>query len=274
VTVLLTGEGADELFAGYTRYWAPQLSRCYRLLPEPVQRLAERLIGQGEVRRLGKLRHLLPLDPFNGAIRNSAFVAPDVLQTIWVKSPQAELSFRRNCLSYQPGIKISELVNNMLVLDQLTYLVAILDRQDKMSMAASVESRVPILDHRLVEFANSLPLSLKMRFGKNKVLLKKVALQVLPRAIVERRKVGFGVPVSLWLRDENGLGRYLDPLVHEGLGQWDCIDRSALKRLVDEHRSGVRDHGDILWILTSLEAWRQVFFKGQSMHCSHQRAEK
>jgi asparagine synthase (glutamine-hydrolysing) len=131
-------------------------------------------------------------------------------------------------------------------------------KMDKMSMAASVEARVPLLDHPLVEWAASLPAHLKVRGFSGKRLLKRLARRLVPREVVDRRKVGFTVPLSPWFR---GPLRDLlaDTLLSAAAAGRGYFEPGALRRLVDEHVTGRRDRARELWTLLTLELWHQAF---------------
>jgi asparagine synthase (glutamine-hydrolysing) len=145
--------------------------------------------------------------------------------------------------------------------DLQTYLVELLMKQDQMSMAASIESRVPFLDQDLVERAAAMPSSLKLRGWRTKAVLRAALADVVPPAILTRRKMGFPVPLGTWLRGE--FASVVDDLVlgprarARGL-----FDEAALRRLVAEHRAGAAQHGDRLWLLMNLEIWQRVFLDG------------
>jgi asparagine synthase (glutamine-hydrolysing) len=143
------------------------------------------------------------------------------------------------------------------LLDQETYLISILHRQDKMSMAAGIESRVPFLDYRIVEFANRLPTSFKIKFGSGKRIVKDVARHFLPAEIVDRRKSGFGVPLDRWFREDRGIGERLIALRDGPIP--DFLDRTELVRRIDDHRSGAEDHSEALWAVLNLCLWREAF---------------
>jgi asparagine synthase (glutamine-hydrolysing) len=144
-------------------------------------------------------------------------------------------------------------------LDLGTYLPEdVLVKVDRMSMAHSIESRVPLLDPPLVELALSLPLSLKIRHGERKYLLRQVAARILPDAVLAKRKQGFGVPLGLWFR-----GRlreaFGDVLGSSRAEQRGYFDRKAMRRVVDEHLSGKRDHEFRLWQLLMFELWSRAY---------------
>ena len=127
-----------------------------------------------------------------------------------------------------------------------------------MSMAASIEGRVPFLDHRLVELAATVPAGLKIRGGTTKFVLKHLARRHLPASIIDRRKAGFAVPVTAWLRRGGALEPYVDMLGEARTLQRGRLDRRALTTVVAEHRAGRRDHGELLWALINLELWQRM----------------
>jgi len=155
-------------------------------------------------------------------------------------------------------------MSRMLYVDTTLWLPdLLLARGDKMSMAASVEARVPLLDHKLVEFAASLPPNLKVKGLVRKYLLKKVARSWLPRGIIRRKKQGFPMPSSLWLRKE------ARPLLRDTLSAA-CLRRRGLfhpvvvEKLMSEHEQGTADHGSLLWGLISVELWHRVFLDSRA----------
>jgi asparagine synthase (glutamine-hydrolysing) len=144
-----------------------------------------------------------------------------------------------------------------------TYLVELLMKQDQMSMAASIESRVPFLDHALVEFAASIPARYSIQRLSGKHILKSAVQDLLPHSIAYRQKMGFPTPWAYWLA-----GPQLDDLermlseprtLERGL-----IERDAVRKLFAEHRAGRRDNGDRIWRLLNLETWQRVFLDGES----------
>jgi asparagine synthase (glutamine-hydrolysing) len=147
--------------------------------------------------------------------------------------------------------------------DLQTYLVELLMKQDQMSMAASIESRVPFLDHRFVEQAVAIPPSLKLRGWRTKAVLREALRGLVPDAILSRRKMGFPVPVGGWLRGP--FRPVVDELVLGSRARSrGLFDPAALQRLVDEHAAGA-NHGDRLWLLANLEIWQRVFLDGEDV---------
>jgi asparagine synthase (glutamine-hydrolysing) len=145
--------------------------------------------------------------------------------------------------------------------DLKTYLVELLMKQDQMSMAASIESRVPFLDHHLVEFAAALPDRLKLRGFRTKWILREAARDLLPAEILSRPKMGFPVPFGVWMRGPwNSIAR--DVLLDSRSRTRGIIDPAAIERLIDGHAGGSTDGADALWTLLNLELWYRTFIDG------------
>jgi asparagine synthase (glutamine-hydrolysing) len=147
--------------------------------------------------------------------------------------------------------------------DLQTYLVRLLMKQDTMSMAASIESRVPFLDHELVEHVARLPARAKLRGLTTKAVLREALVGLVPDPILRRPKMGFPVPIGRWLRGE------FWPLVREFVLSPRAAERGLLQprevaRLAAEHRSGAADHGERLWLLVNLEIWHRVVLESES----------
>lgn len=256
VTVVLTGEGSDELFAGYPRYRSGAM----------LQRLgaAGRLVGAGVARvipsrprsRWDKTKHALVQGPLRNVIEASRWVNDEELaQVLTVR--QSPIRPERVPLQPLNG----DLVARMLEQDQRNYLQALLMRLDKTTMAASLEARVPFLDHRLVELAASIPTSYKLRGLQTKYVIKRLAARRLPHRVVYRRKMGFPVPLGDWLRDCTGLGRYLDNLLEPRAIHRGYLAKTGVRETIDAHRRGFRDHREILWGLINLELWHREFLE-------------
>jgi asparagine synthase (glutamine-hydrolysing) len=272
VKVVLTGEGADETLAGYTRYaftlknaaW----DRGYRsVIPSAVRgairgSIADSKWISGKLRR--KLSHTFLAR--NGNSWASFYF--DNFFSAFSESDQAGLltnevlkecsagSAYRHVLDYWENSS-GETLHRLLYTDIKTYLVELLMKQDNMSMAASIESRVPFLDHPLVEFATNIPQNLQLGGFAGKRILKKAVEDLLPRSILYRQKLGFPTPFSRWLA-----GPQLDVirklLLEPRSMERGLFQRDAVERLFGEHREGYRDHYDRIWRLLNLELWQRV----------------
>jgi len=257
VTVVLTGEGSDELFGGYPRYLIPRLASMYRKLPFSAQRVLElgsRMLGD---HRVEKLRFYSLYSEEETLLYNAGFLNTSFPLDMATNSKRLNLEYRESNLKKSGAMSLDPLAR-LSLLDQQNYLVSILNRQDKMSMAASIESRVPMLDYRIVEFANTLPGEHKIRFARGKAIMKSVASKYLPRSIVRRRKSGFGVPLGRWMRNEQLVQGRLNNLVKNELLD-DVFGKDVIRKFVDEHKSGVLDHCEFLWSALNIVIWIEKF---------------
>jgi len=207
--------------------------------------------------RLRKLGAFATRDPREWLLHNNATVDPAAVARLFPSYTTDGFSFRGERLDAALA-SAPDHVTALAMLDFSTYLVSILDRQDKMSMAASIESRVPFLDNEIIDLARSLPLEHRQTFRHRKRVLKQVALRYLPAEIVYRRKSGFGVPLSHWFAGSGPVSTLLDDVTRsaeiDGL-----LDRGLLKQLVLEHRECSTDHSDLLWAVINLVLWRRRF---------------
>jgi asparagine synthase (glutamine-hydrolysing) len=160
----------------------------------------------------------------------------------------------------------SSLVNMLLAADLKTYLHELLMKQDQMSMAASIESRVPFLDHKLVEFAGRLPVAMKLRGLTTKYVLRRAMRGRLPDEILTRKKMGFPTPVGAWLRGPYA-GIVEEYVLSERAARRGIFDPAYVRRLVAEHRAGA-DHTERLWSLVNFEIWQRRFFDGEVVDAS------
>jgi asparagine synthase (glutamine-hydrolysing) len=260
VTVVLTGEGADELFAGYPRYLIARTCRNILTMPRVLRNLLGIAASLTPSRRMRKLGLFLPRDIDEIVVFNSFYVKQTLIRTILdIEYDYRQIIDSRISLLDTRAFSPDKMLDTLLYLELKTYLASILNRQDKMSMAAGIEARVPFLDHRLVEYGLRIPLKYKLTGLETKAVVKKLAERMLPREIVYRRKSGFGVPVPSWLRDKKGLGRYLELLSEPRFKQRGYFKPALVERLVAEHLAKRDDHSDILWELINLELWLRAF---------------
>ena len=273
VTVALSGDGGDELFAGYTRYTTgPMLWQRSTSLPAPLRHMAAAGIRAVPPAAWDCLAALLPASirpPQVGrrAHKLAAMIGAPDLDTLYRSFisywHDPEVAMRRHDLPPGPVWRrpvpdaVSDPVERMQFLDTITYLPDdILAKVDRATMAIGLEARVPLIDHRVVEFAWSLPPALKGATGPGKRLLRQVLYRHVPPALVERPKMGFGVPLGAWLAgpvrewSESLIGA--DRLRREGI-----FDPAPIRRIWDEHRSGRRNHEAQLWSILMFQAWQE-----------------
>jgi asparagine synthase (glutamine-hydrolysing) len=240
--VVLTGEGADEFFGGYDRYAKWKQLRLHggvaRAVPPPLWPL---------VKRYAYLRRFSHFDP---AIAASIYFDFLEVQRLF---PQLVFSTgERGSVSRQ----FTDFRDRLLAVDQTSYLPSVLMRQDKMSMAASVESRVPFAHFPLAKVINRLPRNIRVPGGVTKPLLKAIARKWLPADVVDRRKVGLTLPLNRWLKDETGFGRYLEFLTQPDSKLSGYTDRRMLREIVDNFRQAPASDGmSSLANLVNVELW-------------------
>jgi asparagine synthase (glutamine-hydrolysing) len=264
VKVVLTGEGSDELFLGYNRYrlahWNARLGRPYWALMPPGGRARVRqAINKlpGRFRRYAE-RSFLALEPGARALffEDSA-VFPAALQVALLNGHAADRDPYDTALELYEDASGGDL-DRMSRADLQTYLHELLMKQDQMSMAASVESRVPFLDDQIIELVAAMPSRFKLRGWKTKAILRAAVKDFVPAEILTRKKMGFPVPIGRWLRtDFAGMVRELvcsDRTLARGV-----FNADAVRRLADDHQTGRAQHGEQLWLLVNLEIWQRIF---------------
>lgn len=270
VTVALNGDGGDESFAGYERYAAMVLAEKYQALPKilrdavvgpAVNALPSSALKRGMIRNVKGLVNVGSLPSAERYIRWTSTFTEDMKVEIRNKvfvNGSREIDHKGFLESVLSDRDIS-LTDAMLLADILTYLPNdLLTKVDIASMAVSLEARSPFLDHELIEFAASLPPEMKLRGRQTKYLLKKVAERLVPRDVIYRQKMGFGMPVAKWLRGEMS-GLLDDTLLSKKFAGRGLFKPDAVARLVREHREGTHDHSWQLWSLLMLELWYERF---------------
>jgi asparagine synthase (glutamine-hydrolysing) len=275
VTVVLTGEGSDELFAGYDRYWATALNAralsIYQWLPRPARSALRAMILDGplpeRVRR--SLSHtVIGHDTMpDGLFFDNWFSAfpPAWQRRIAGPALQRELEDTDVYASHRSlydEAHARDLVDRLLYTDIRASLVELLMKQDQMSMATSIESRVPFLDHQLVEFAATVPSRHKIKGSSGKHLVKAALADLLPDSIRLRAKKGFPVPWEQWL-DERYAPGIEQLLLEPRSADRGWIQPDAVKQLFAAHRSKRVSHARQIWTLWGLELWARVFLDGE-----------
>jgi asparagine synthase (glutamine-hydrolysing) len=269
VKMVLTGEGGDELFAGYARYAGERFSPFFQHLPSAAKSLA--LAASEHVPGLRRQKLALnalcqgnEVDRIVNWFPLFAREAKHALLTDDLKHSVNGCDARDVFAEHLARTDATEPLHRMLYVDTKLWLADdLLARGDKTSMAASLEARVPLLDHKLVEFAASLPQNVKVKGLARKYLLKKVSKTWLPEEIVRRKKKGFPMPFSLWFRRENRsfLHDLLSPSVLRRRG---LFNPRYVGQLMAQHDGGFADHGPLLWGLINVELWQRVFMDSQA----------
>ncbi len=285
VKVVLTGEGSDEMLAGYGRYRTTIYNlalgtRYHNLAPEFVRTAVrngiERLSSGSKIRQKLSRTFLARSPDIESLYFDNFAVFPRSMQPELLTAETRDLIGLND--PYE-GVRrllkrtaATSPLDRMLYADIKTYLHELLMKQDQMSMATSVESRVPFLDHKLVEFTCNLPERLKLRGWTTKYILRKSMEGILPRRILARQKMGFPVPIGVWFRGP--YASVLDEYVlSERAIQRGFFNPGFVRSLVKRHQIGGEDHSERLWALVNFELWLRRFFDGEGQendrHASH-----
>lgn len=269
VTVALTGDGGDELFAGYAKYGTDWQENRLRQRFNPATRslmcqLAPTLrkVPGKAFRKASSLMHSLSLDPAKAFYVTNTFLD----DRVWALLLNSE--FRHELGDYHPSelteqryheCESGDHLAKLLYTDMTTFLPGgILVKADRMSMANSLELRSPLLDYRVIEFANSLPSQLKFSRGEKKIVLREALEPLLPPAILNRRKMGFSTPLAEWFRtDLRELAEHYLLNKAEGLGT--LFEADAIRHLWEQHQKRLFDHSALLWSLLMFELWWQNY---------------
>ena len=252
VTVALSGDGGDELFGGYTRYAKMEAAREVR--PEAVRKLARAAAMCLSHSTYGRNRLLDLSRGRRGRYAATVAQALPINEGGPLRDVTANLSLDRLLDRWFDPATDRDFLTQMTLVDMASYLPGdILTKVDRASMRVSLEARVPLLDHPLVEFAVALPGTLKRRDGTGKWILREAIKGLVPDSVLTQPKRGFAVPLPGWLR--NDLRHRLDTLLQSDRPVYEYVDHASVVRLQQEHHSGRRDHSSFLWRILVLDLW-------------------
>ena len=278
VTVALSGDGGDEQFAGYVRYWATEsMARHMTRVPRNIRRRMQHHLGKIPIRHLSLFyeaaRNYLPPrfkvenfpDKWQKLVNQlgSSDLSELYRMTVCIWSRNEIHKLTGSCVpnsTFETAFSESverNTIQKLMAVDQQTYLPdAMLTKVDRASMAASLEVRVPMLDHRVVAFTSRLPDVYKVRNGKGKYLLRQLLLRYVPRQLIDRPKMGFGIPIAKWFRHElkELLNDYLSP---DRLKKEGRLDHHIVQETIHAHQNGITNHQHRLWTLLMWEMWRE-----------------
>ena len=279
VKVVLSGDGGDENFAGYDRFTGNRLTDYYCLIPswlretvikKIIDRIPESFAYKSLAQKTSWIHEMSRYTHGERYAQSLGFLrftteAKEQLFTDNIKKQIQDYDSSTKILEYFDAENAEHLIDKMLYTDLMTrmpdHLLALVDR---MTMAHSLESRAPLIDYKIVEYAASIPGELKLKGYRLKYLLRKIASQYLPSELINRKKVGFGFPLGKWMRTD--LRVFLENLFAQSrfvdLG---IIERVYLQNLWQEHLSGKADHNYRLWILINLEIWYRIYFENETV---------
>ncbi len=259
VKVVLSGEGADELFGGYNIYREPLDTAGYRRLPRFLRR------GVGALARLlpevkGKSFLIRGGQDLEERYIGNARIFSDKERKALLKNRTKAPATREVTAPWYEGGKGLDDTTRMQLVDMNTWLIGdILLKADKMSMAHSLELRVPFLDKEVFALARTIPLRYKVNRHNTKYALRLAARRVIPKAVADKRKLGFPVPIRVWLREEKYLRKIREafsrPIARE------LFQETMLEKLLTDHYNGKRDHSRKIWTIYMFLVWHEVFFE-------------
>lgn len=282
VTVALGGDGGDEIFAGYPMYYGHKMARVYDSIPSFVRAgMIEPVVKSLPVSTKNlsfdyKAKRFVAASKYDLVTRHHSWFGSFSLddQTGLLTESVKDLTRYDVYQDAKDLLKIcdaEEQIEQMQFLDMNFYLAEdILTKVDRASMAVSLEVRAPFLDHRVAEFAASLPLEYKLKGSNGKYILKKAVEKMLPKTITKRPKKGFGIPIADWLKGK------LNPLAHdllarERLIKQDLFDNEYVEKLLHEHERGIASHHKQLWTLLVFQLWYDNFFESRKKQIVAQR---
>ena len=277
VKVVLTGDGADEIFCGYDTYAAQPYLRLLQAVPQPFREILGRAVEMLP-ERTKKMSPEMLLKRFFRAANSSREAAHFSWRMSFYEHERKKIvsnDFLRSngldgydtflkCKKHFDTVASQDFLNQMLYVDSTFYLPNdMLVKVDRATMAASLEARTPFLDFRLVEYLFKVPTNIKYRKRIKKYLLKKIMQGRIPNSILNRRKQGFNVPLAHWFRNEKA-GSIKDILMTLGRDMT-FLEMNYISKIMDEHTSGRRDHGYKLWTLLVLMIWHHTFITGRDI---------
>ena len=270
VTVALNGDGGDECFGGYERYYADALAARYEKIPQCLRaavRLSANLLPYREnrwsfARRLRRFLNAVADSPARRYVRWLCYFSNDMKDDLYAAAFKQAMA-GHDSLAFTEKIyaetAAATLLEKQLHADVLMYLpYDLLVKVDIASMANSLEARSPFLDHKLMEFAASVPAGLKLRGRQGKYILKKAFEHLLPKEVLYRKKMGFGVPINRWLRTDLKQAAYDILLDSRSIGRG-YFKREAVAQLLNDHVAMRADHSYRIWALLWLELWHRMF---------------
>ncbi|WP_058306713.1 asparagine synthase (glutamine-hydrolyzing) [Gracilibacillus massiliensis] len=261
VKVVLSGEGADELFGGYTIYREPESLKMFHSIPTSFKNLLAKVaqvIPEGVKGKSFLERGTTPLK--DRYIGNAKMFEEKEKKTI-LKTHQDSIAYQQLTAPLYQSVAQENLVNQMQYIDVHTWLRGdILLKADRMTMAHSLELRVPFLDKEVFDVARQIPVNMKIAEGTTKHILRLAARGVVPDHVLDRKKLGFPVPIRHWLKNE--LNDWAQQLIQESQ-TGDILDKQVITKLLDDHCAGKADNSRKLWTVLMFMLWHQIYIENK-----------
>lgn len=269
VKVVLTGEGADELFAGYERYWGDYVATRYQKIPAIVRKVSDGIILKASdhlhVSGLVKkgFEAMVIEDEFDRCMRWHTVFTEENKRELYAKKFESKIGNpeepHETIRRYFTDTTANNILEKILYVDMKVWLPDdLLMKKDKMGMATSIEARVPFLDHNLIEFAATVPSNLKCKGLTTKYIFKKAVSDLLPKVIIKKKKMGFPVPIEPWLRGELG-DMASDILLSAEARKRGYFDIGYIQKMLKQHRAGGKDLSKLIWPLITFELWHRIY---------------
>lgn len=268
VTVVLTGEGADELFGGYERYHGERLIHCYQKIPyflrmRIIDSLVKKVPGLTKAKKLVERASI----PIKTRYNSSCPFEHKLRQKLYTKDFKNEIGQIESIDVFSAYFddELPDYLNNIFYADIKTWLPEdLLMKVDKMSMMTSLEAREPYLDHKLVEFCSNIPGNLKIKGTTLKYIFKKAMNGFLPNEIIHRKKHGFTLPIKIWFRNE--FQELSKILIDSQAQKREYFNIEFVKQMLKEHQLGIADHSLRLWTLLTLELWFRIYMDNNNLY--------
>ena len=259
VKVSLSGEGADEFFGGYNIYHEPMSLAKVQKLPKPVRKATAAVAKAVPFKFKGKNFLIRASKDLEERFVGNAFMFNEKERKKILKNPTGKYPYMELTKPFYDKVKGLDDVTRMQYIDIHFWLIGdILLKADKMSMANSLEVRVPFLDKEVFEVARKIPSRFKVTNGNTKVAMRTAANRYLPDMVAEKKKLGFPVPIRIWLKEDKYYNRVKKAFLSEAAGEF--FDQKEIVKLLDLHKAGKEDNSRKIWTIYMFLVWHQQFF--------------
>jgi asparagine synthase (glutamine-hydrolysing) len=267
ITVALTGEGADELFAGYPKYSLSKIPKKIDLIPKILHPrvLIKAIAEASNSRKIKKMAKIISLPETERYLEWDCVFNEEEKKELYVEdNGNHTQNLVRNYDKYFSEVKSKDHLSRFFYVDIKTWLPDdLLTKVDRMSMLASLEARVPYLDYNFVEFSANIPSDLKIKGTNTKYIFKKAFKDIIPKEIIRRQKHGFNLPISPWFKKE--IKSLLPLLTEKRTIERGHFDKDHVKKLINQHLDGSKDNSSKIWTLLNFELWSRAYVDGEKI---------